>query len=109
MALSEREKLLVVKILGVAYNTLSDRLAMYNEFITTEVASQVLDEIDRWEAVGNEFIEIFPTESNKGVRIEADRAKNDIRRNLANLLYVSDLVNVGGYNTRIGTVQIQSG
>lgn len=94
MALTEANKLKLAQILGVDYIMVNDQI--YNlgsTYITAEVESMLLAEIDRWDAgAGNDFVSVEPNTANYGARIDPSLEKADIRKNIANLLYLTDLV-----------------
>lgn len=97
MALSENEKLTIAKILRTNYVVVNDQITNLGAtYITATVETAIRDELTRWETAGVDFVDVDPNERNFGARIRADRAKNDIRSNLANLLYLDKLANTSG-------------
>ena len=90
MALSESQKLKLAQILGVDYIEVNDQVFnLGSAWITAEVEAQLQAQIDRWESgVGTDFVKVEPNGTNKGVSIDPEREKNDIRKNIANLLYL---------------------
>lgn len=98
MALTEANKLKLAQILGVDYITVNDQIFnLGTEYITAEVESLLLAEIDRWDAgAGNDFVVITATSTNYGANIDPSQERADIRRNVANLLYLTELTGRGG-------------
>lgn len=98
MALTEVQKLKLAQILGVNYIEVNDQIFnLGSAWITPAVESLLLEQIDRWEAgVGSDFVSIEPNTANYGARIDPNIEKNDIRRKIANLLYLDDYMTGGG-------------
>lgn len=91
--LTEDERLDVCEICNVNIIELNHRLLWFEAKITPAVEDKVRGLIDRWKAgVGTDFVEVQPTTTNKGVSIDPNREKNDIRRAIANYLWISDLM-----------------
>lgn len=91
MAFTADEKISIANIVGIDLINLDERLDYYTPtWITPEVETAVQAEIARWSTAGGEFTSIEPKESNKGVRVDSGLEKNDIRRNIANLLFLTD-------------------
>lgn len=90
MALTEQQKLKLAGILGVDYIEVNDQIFnLGSAWITPAVEAELLAQIDRWEAgIGTNFVKVRPDSSNKGVDIDPEREKADIRRRIANLLYL---------------------
>lgn len=90
MALTESQKLKLAQILGVDYIEVNDQVFnLGSAWITAEVETQLQAQIDRWDAgVGTNFVKVEPNATNKGVSIDPEREKSDIRKNIANLLYL---------------------
>lgn len=97
MALTEAQKLKLAQILRTDYITVNDQIFnLGTAYITPEVETLLLAQIDRWESgVGSDFVSVEPNLANFGARIDPNLEKADIRRNIANLLYLDDLL-VGG-------------
>lgn len=93
MALTESQKLKLAQILGTDYITVNDQIFnLGTSYITAEVETQLIAQITRWEAgAGTEFVSIEPNTANYGARIDPELEKNDIRKNVANLLYLTDI------------------
>lgn len=93
MALSETQKLKLAQILAVDYITVNDQIFNLGAtYITAAVETLLLEQIDRWDAgVGSDFVSIEPNTANYGAKIDPNMEKADIRRNIANLLYLTDL------------------
>lgn len=104
MALSEAQKLKLAQILGVDYIEVNDQIFnLGSTWITAEVETRLLAEIDRWDAgAGTNFVAVEPNAANKGVSIDPKRERADIRRNIANLLYLKDYPGAGGTRLRRG-------
>ena len=92
MSFTATEKVSIATITGVSTIQLDTVLAAYADHISAEAETAVRAEIARWETSGGKFTSIEPTESNKGVRVNASLAKEDIRKNIANLLFLTDYV-----------------
>ena len=94
ITLTESEKLTIAKILNTDYVTVNDQLFNVGDvYITPAVETQVRAEITRWNSgAGSDFVSVEPNAANYGARINPDLEKADIRRNLANLLYLTDLL-----------------
>lgn len=94
MAFTEAEKLKIAKILGTDYIEVNDQIFnLGTDWITAEVETQVRAEITRWDAgIGTDFVSIEPNTANYGARIDPNLEKDDIRSNIANLLYLTDYV-----------------
>lgn len=98
MALTESQKLKLAQILGTDYITVNDQIFnLGTSYITAEVETQLIAQITRWDAgAGTEFVSIEPNTANYGARIDPELEKNDIRKNVANLLYLTDIFFGGG-------------
>lgn len=92
MALSEAQKLKLAQILGVDYIEVNDQIFNLGvSYITPEVETQLQAQVDRWDSgIGTNFVKVEPQGSNRGVSIDPEREKADIRKNIANLLYLTD-------------------
>lgn len=95
MALTEANKLKLAQILSVDYIMVNDQIFNLGAtYITAEVETLLLAQIARWDAgAGTDFVSIEPNTANYGARIDPELEKEDIRRNIANLLYLTDYVN----------------
>lgn len=93
MAFTESQKLSICKIVGIDIINLQERLNYYVAYITAEVETQVAAELARWDTAGTQFVRLRAKESNKGVETSSDDAKNDIRKNIATLLFLADYIN----------------
>lgn len=90
MAFTATQFLSIVKITGVDAITLQNVLDYYATDITSNVETAVIAEILRWDAgAGADFVSVEPNLKNFGARIEPERAKNDIRKNIANMLFLT--------------------
>jgi hypothetical protein len=85
--LTEAEKLSIGNILGVDYISLDAHLDFYASKYTTASDTAVRAELTRWTASGAKFVAIEPNTANYGAKIDPEKAKADIRKNLANLLF----------------------
>lgn len=95
MAFTEAEKNSIVKITGVDRITLNEYLSTYASYVTSDVETDIRTELSRWDTAGAKFTSIEPRESNKGVLINAEAEKQDIRRNIANLLFLTEVMPSG--------------
>ena len=97
MALTETQKLKLAQILNTDYITVNDQIFnLGTDYITPAVETLLLEQIDRWDAgVGSDFVAIEPNTANFGAKIDPHLEKADIRRNIANLLYLTDLIGGG--------------
>jgi hypothetical protein len=104
MALSESQKLKLAQILGVDYIEVNDQIFNLGPtWITSAVEDELQVQIDRWDAgVGTDFVSVEPNSSNFGARIDPNLEKADIRRNIANLLYLTDYRGSSGINLMRG-------
>jgi hypothetical protein len=94
---SEDEKIAICEICVIDKIALGHRLEWFDLQITTEVENKVRSLIDRWNAgVGTDFVRVDPQATNKGVSIDPNREKNDIRRTIGTLLWITDLMGAGG-------------
>lgn len=92
---TETQKLNISKILGITADYLEDHLGYRSEAITDEVVTQVTAELTRWTTYGAKFTKIHPRERNYGVETYPEALRNDIRANIANLLFLTEYVNIG--------------
>lgn len=92
MALSEAQKLKLAQILQTDYITVNDQIFNLGaSYITPEVETLLQEQIDRWDSgIGSDFVSVEPNTANYGARIDPNLEKADIRRNIANLLYLRD-------------------
>ncbi len=92
MALTESQKLKLAQILQTDYITVNDQIFNLGaSYITPEVETLLQEQIDRWDSgIGSDFVSVEPNTANYGARINPDLEKADIRRNIANLLYLRD-------------------
>ncbi len=96
MAFTESQKLDICMIVGVTADLLEDILTFRAGAITSEVETKVEEQLTRWETAGIDFVKLHPVESNKGVETNPDYEKSDIRRNIANLLFLTEYVGGSG-------------
>ena len=92
VTLTESEKLKCAQILGVDYIEVNDQVFNLGDaWITASVETEIRAQIARWDAgVGTDFVSVEPNTANFGARINPELEKADIRRNIANLLYLRD-------------------
>lgn len=97
MALTESQKLKLAQILNTDYITVNDQIFNLGvAYITPAVETLLLEQIDRWDAgVGSDFVAIEPNTANYGAKIDPNLEKADIRKNIANLLYLTDFLGGG--------------
>jgi len=90
VTLTESEKLKIAEILGVNYIEVNDQIFNLGEAcITPTVEAGVRADIARWNAgVGADFVIIESSPANFGASINPEREKNDIRKSIANKLYL---------------------
>ena len=93
--LSEANLNKVSKILQVSLLDIEAQISWMGARFTSQIQTDIESELERWNAVSGGFIDILPMEKNYGVKITADRAKDDIRANLAILFYRKDWSNSG--------------
>ena len=93
VTLTESEKLKCAQILGVDYIKVNDQVFnLGDEWITASVETEIRAQIARWDAgAGSNFVSVEPNTANFGARIDPELEKADIKRNIANLLYLTDL------------------
>ena len=72
--------------------TLEYALTFNTDYIDAEAETQVAAELARWTSAGVTFVNIHPKEANKGAEIRANAPKEDIRRNIATLLLMTETV-----------------
>ena len=92
MAFTESQKLKIGRILGVEQPTLEYYLTLNSNSITATVETDVATELTRWTTAGAKFVKIEPKESNKGVRLDSNSEQADIRRNIAVMLCMTDML-----------------
>lgn len=94
VTLTEAEKLNIAKILNTDFVTINDQIFnLGTAYITPAVETAIRAELTRWSSgAGSEFVTVEPNTANFGARINPELEKADIRRNLANLLYLNDLL-----------------
>ena len=96
MALTESQKLDIATILGVTYIEVQEQVTyLGSTHLTSEVESKISNELDRWTTAGTKFTRIVDKETNYGAVIDPEKEKDDIRKNLATLLYFTELMKGG--------------
>ncbi len=110
MAFTEDEKLNIAQILGVTYIDVNDQIFnLGTAYITAAVEAQVRAQLTRWTTAGANFVRVHPRERNYGVEINSENEKEDIRRNIATLLYLTETVYGGSGKGARSQVQILRG
>ena len=110
MAFTETETLNIAKILNVTYIDVIDQIFnLGTAYITAAVETQVRAELTRWETAGANFVKVHPRERNYGVEINSENEKDDIRRNIATLLLMTEIVYGGSGKGSRAQVQILRG
>ena len=89
-SLTEAEQLTICTILNVDFLSLQYHLSFYATRYTTASDAAVRTQLTRWGTSGTKFTKLYPKESNKGVRTDPEWIKDDIRKNVATLLYIPD-------------------
>lgn len=100
MAFTEAQTVKITRITGIRSNWLEEILAANASYITAEVESQVGDLILEWfpasgTAAGRDFTNIHPMERNFGAEIRPGERRNAIRREIADLLYLTEYMTLG--------------
>lgn len=102
MALTESQKLKIAKILGVTYIEVQEQVTyLGSTHLTSEAEAQIGEEIERWETVATDYTNIRPNVKNFGAEINYNDQKSDIRKNLATLLYFTELMKSSGITSRV--------
>jgi hypothetical protein len=96
------EKLKIAKIKRIAPTVLEAHLASLGDTLTDDVRTAVREELAKWDSVGGAFTSFTPTESNKGLNLNAKAAKADVRTNIGIYLEMDDSYSDCGF----GSVQI---
>ena len=109
MALTFAQRLDICKILQVEMPVLEYALTFNAEYITSETETEVLAEVTRWTTAGANFVKVHPRERNYGVEINSENEKEDIRRNIATLLLMTETVYGGSGKGARSQVQILRG
>jgi hypothetical protein len=93
ITLTEAEKLDIAKILGVTYIDVNDKVYYLGEAnITAAVETDIRELITEWGTIKNNNAWFTATESNEGFNLNGETRKNRVRKELANLLYFTDLL-----------------
>jgi hypothetical protein len=98
MALTPAHKSKLSGILDIPYDVLRRHLLAV--IIDPAVEADILRQLDLYEPYEDDFLEITPTASNSGVKINAEKNRAAIRKRLRTWLYI-DIIEwtVGGYGT----------
>jgi hypothetical protein len=92
MAFTAAELNRIVVITGVDIIRLKEVLNFYTVYITAQTETDVRTELARWDVSGSKFVELHPTDSNKGVKTSSSDVKMDIKHNIASLLFLTEFV-----------------
>ncbi len=100
MAFSDAQLVKLTRITGVDSVTLANVLNIYEAEITTEVETQAGALILEWfpvsgEGAGRDFVDVAPKERNFGADIKTDRLRAAIRKELGEILYLTDYMTSG--------------
>lgn len=100
MAFTEAQLLKIVRITGVHSDLLTDVLTLNTAAITAEVISQAGDLILEYfpasgTGAGRNFTDINPNIKNLGASIQTERSRAIIKKELADLLYLTEFVSSG--------------
>lgn len=79
------------EILETNSDFLGQHLTYVGSLITETDKTKILLKVTEWVTAGAKFTDIEPKERNFGAKIRADRQKTQIRKQLAALLYATDI------------------
>lgn len=88
-------------ILEVGSDVLGDRLTYYADLITDADKTKVVALIADWETAGAKFTSIVAKESNLGAQFDPNAQKQQLKRQIAALIYAQDLL-MSGAVSRLG-------
>lgn len=91
MAFETADKYDIVKILGVDADALDSHLTYRGGAVTSELVTAVLLQVAAFKAIPNDAVEIFPTNSNFGVRYTPNELRENIKTEIRNLLSFSPI------------------
>lgn len=81
---SESEQIKICQILGITTLELDSQLIYLGNRLTLAKQEAILEEIENWgNGVSENYASFTPTESNKGFNLNANEAKNEVKRNIA--------------------------
>jgi hypothetical protein len=106
MAFTAEQKLKICRILEITQRFLNSQITYLGADLTADVETAVIEELDRWETAGFNFVRIHPKEANFGAEINPADAQNDIKRNIAVLLELTSSVSFSDSGNNMGTIQI---
>ena len=87
MSLTADQQISVCKILSIQPYVLTAQLAWLGSRLTSAMETSIIADIASWDGgVGNDFTDIHPNDKNFGASIKADRARNNLRQQIAVLL-----------------------
>jgi hypothetical protein len=89
---SESQVTDLCEILETDSDYLADHLEFYANQISEADKTKVLAKITEWETAGAKFTAIEPNVRNFGAKINPDNQKNQIRSQIASLLYAKHLL-----------------
>jgi hypothetical protein len=92
MAFTESQKLTIAEILGITYIELTDKIFyLGTDNVTTEVESQIISQIALWNEVKDKYSDFTPTESNEGLNLRSQRARDAVKKSVALKLYFTEI------------------
>lgn len=97
VTLTEAEKLDIAKVLTtpgkiITYIDVNDKVANLGEaYITAAVETDIRELLTEWGTIKNDNVTFTATESNEGFNLTGESRKNRVRRELAGLLYFTDM------------------
>jgi hypothetical protein len=109
MAFTVSQQLDICTILEVELPVLEYALTFNVQYIDATAETKVIAELTRWETAGSNFVKVHPRERNYGVEINSENEKEDIRRNIATLLLMTETVYGGSGSGSRAQVQILRG
>ena len=92
---SATEIISIANCLGIWRQTVETYLSTYDAEIDSDDEDAVRTYLERYAIAELEYGNIHPREANKGFELNASSEKNDLKKKIANLLYMSDLVVTG--------------
>lgn len=98
---AESDRLRVCEALGMTPDDFDAHLIAKGSLITSTIEARVLVLLTSIEAIPVDGIDIFPTESNLGVRKSIDPKRWDLQQKIANLLMIEEWEMNGGSSFEI--------
>lgn len=97
MAFNEVNKLKICRILQITGLKFDQIIIRWGHLITAQIETDVVAEIARWEAgAGTDFTSVEPGVKNFGASIDPELERDDIRKNIATMLFVPELASAAG-------------